>query len=288
MSKPLLIFDTSYFLEPTLLCIMHRYFAYILILVSTCTCFAQGFKPYRGVVSDAYDFWFYNPEAVMAEESHYPLLIFLHGRSLCGRDLNRVKRYGAVDAVTRGRIIDSYILAPQNPGGAWNPKRIMNIVEWAVRNFHVDTTRVYVYGMSLGGFGTLDFCAAYPDKVAAGMALCGGSTAKDMGCLSRVPLWIVHGTADRAVPVRESDRVVEAIRATGDDSRLIYTRMPGIDHGRPARIFYLLQTYDWLFSHSTHDPGREVNRSFEITPEILNGAYRDFGHGTEIDTDDYE
>lgn len=262
----------------------------ILLLITTFACisniFAQKFTAHRGEVSNAYNFWFYNPEAQVSKDSHFPLLIFLHGRSLCGSDLNRVKRYGAIDAVTRGRYIDSYIIAPQNPGGAWSPQKIMNIVEWAQRHYNVDSTRIYVYGMSLGGFGTIDFAATYPDKVACAMALCGGGTVKDLSGLSRVPLWIVHGTADKAVPVSASDKVVASIRATGDDSRLIYTRMPGVDHGRLARIFYMLQTYDWMFSHSIKDTNREINSSFEITNDMLSRAYQDLGKDIHID-DDY-
>ena len=182
---------------------------------------AQEFVPHVGKVPDAYNFWFHAPEGDKREGAHYPLLIFLHGQSLCGKNLSKVKNYGAIDAVARGRSIDCYIVAPQNPGGSWNPRRIMNIVDWAAKNYNVDTTRIYVYGMSLGGYGTLDLAATYPDRIAAAMAMCGGATVKELGGLSKLPLWIVHGTADRAVSVSASDRVVEAIKATGDDSRLI-------------------------------------------------------------------
>lgn len=253
-------------------------------------------KAYRNEVAGSYNFWFYRPsDEVEAEklskkgvqegypQEHRPLLIFLHGASLCGNNLQKVKRYGPIEALKRGRIIDCYILAPQNPGGSWQPSKVMKLVEWAEQHFNVDSNRIYCIGMSLGGYGTMDFCATYPDRVAAGMALCGGATVKDVTGLSRMPMWIVHGTADRAVPVSASDKVVEAVRKTGDDSRLIYTRMPGIDHGRPARIFYLPQTYDWLFSHSLEDEGRPVNRDFEITPQILQSAYQDIGKYPEYD-----
>ena len=261
----------------------------------------QGFTAHVGTVPGAYNFWFHAPAPPEVDEGmegeapsfksqisnqRYPLLIFLHGRSLCGRDLAKVKRYGAIDAVARGRSIDCFIMAPQNPGESWNPHKIMKIVDWASKNYNVDTTRIYVYGMSLGGYGTLDLAATYPDRIAAAMALCGGATVKDLSGLSRLPLWIVHGTADSRVPVSASDKVVAAIKATGDDSRLIYTRMPGIDHGRPARIFYMGQTYDWLFSHSLLDPGREVNRDFVITSEMLNSAYQDLGRNFKPDYDE--
>lgn len=247
-------------------------------------------KAYKNAVAGSYNFWFYHPGDEAGEGKHTkkkhsdghpvehrPLLIFLHGASLCGHDLQKVKRYGPLEALKRGRVIDSYILAPQNPGGSWQPAKIMKLVEWAKEHFNVDSTRIYCLGMSLGGYGTMDFCATYPDRVAAGMAICGGATVKDVSGLARMPMWIVHGTADRSVSISASDKVVAAIKKTGDGSRLIYTRLPGIDHGRPARIFYLSQTYDWLFSHSLTDEGRPVNRDFKLTPQILQNAYKDLG-----------
>lgn len=256
---------------------MKRYILLCIICLTASIAYAQGFVAHRGEVQDAYDFWFFDPETQHDPNAHFPLLIFLHGRSLCGRNLQQVKKYGAIDAVAKGRIIDTYIIAPQNPGGPWSPERIWRIVEWAEQKYHVDKSRIYVYGMSLGGFGTLDIAATYPDKIACAMALCGGATKRDLSGLSTMPLWIMHGTADRSVSVKESDRVVEAIKATGDDSRLIYSRFPGVDHGRLARAFYVRQTYDWLFSHSLNDPGREVNRDVEINMDILNSAYSDMG-----------
>lgn len=252
----------------------HFLLAVLLTLLPRMT-WAQDFKAYRGNISDSYNYWFYDPQTEHDPNAHYPLLIFLHGASLCGHNLDQVKRYGPISAVAKGRIIDSYIMAPQNPGGSWKPEKIWKIVEWAKQHYAVDTTRIYVYGMSLGGYGTLDMAAAYPDKIAAAMAMCGGSTAKNLGVLNRLPLWIIHGTADNRVGVGQSDRVVEAIRKTGDDSRLIYTRLPGVDHGRLARLFYMLMTYDWLFSHSTQDPGRECNKSFTLTNSMMDDAYQD-------------
>lgn len=247
------------------------------------TSFAQDFKAHQGTVSNSYNFWFRDPETVHDPRAHFPLLIFLHGQSLCGNNLSRVRKYGPIDAVARGCNIDCYIMAPQNPGGSWNPEKIWRIVEWAQKNYSVDTTRIFVYGMSLGGYGTIDMAAAYPDKIAAAMAMCGGGTSKTLGNLSKVPLWILHGTADRAVPVSASDRVVEAIKATGDASRLIYSRMPGVDHGRLARMFYRLQTYDWLFSHCLKDENREVNRNFSVTNADLQNAYQDLGKASVQD-----
>ncbi len=237
--------------------------------------FSQTLSAHRGEVQGGYNFMFYDPqdEAYANPSAHFPLLIFLHGASLCGTNLNKVKRYGPLDAMDKGIGIDCYVLAPQNPGGAWNPQKVWKTVEWAEEHYQVDTTRIYVYGMSLGGYGTIDLAATYPSRLAAAMAICGGGSVGDLSGLSRLPLWVIHGSADRAVSVSESQRVADAVKATGDDSRLIFTILPNVDHGLPARIFYLSVTYDWLFSHSSMDEGRPVCRDFEITRQMLQDAY---------------
>lgn len=245
-------------------------------LLISIVCHAAGtLTPMRGTVKDGYNFWFYNPDSVKNETQKKPLVIFLHGASLCGNDLNRVKRYGTIDALEKGRELDAFVIAPQNPGGSWKPSKINNILEWACSNYNVDRYRVYVLGMSLGGYGTIDMAAAYPEKIAAAMAFCGGATSKDFNALSQVPLWIVHGTGDSAVPVSASDKVVAGIRDTGDDSRLIYDRVPGMNHSRPARFFYLKESYDWLFAHSLKDPERMVNKELTFTTDLLSNAYKD-------------
>ena len=127
--------------------------------------------------------------------------------------------------------------------------------------------------MSLGGYGTLDFVATYPDQVAAAIAMCGGATAKSLCGLNDVPLWIIHGTADKAVPVSCSDRVVDSMCHCGDTSRLIYDRMKGVNHSQLARVFYLDQTYDWLFSHSLADSARVADKSYTINTSIMKDAY---------------
>ena len=140
-----------------------------------------------GAVADNYNFWVYTPGDYETDDHKMPLIIFLHGASLCGRDVNRVKRYGVLDAIEKGKIIPALVLAPQNSGGAWKPEKINSLLEWMKKKYRVDTTRVYVIGMSLGGYGTLDFVGTYPQKVAAAMALCGGCSLNNLDGLGNVP-----------------------------------------------------------------------------------------------------
>ena len=232
----------------------------------------------RNKVEGSYNFWIYTPAGYDSKDTlckDTPLVLFLHGKSLCGHDLEKVRRYGSIDCMERGRHIQALVVAPQNPGEWWNPDKLCKILDWLKVEYPYDTARVYVLGMSLGGYGTLDFTGSYPEKVAAAMALCGGCTLKDMQGLGKVPLWILHGTADKAVGIGESKRVVSALQAAGNDQRLRYDWLQGASHGALARAFYMFRTYDWLFRHSLKDQGRPLCKDFTITNIDLKSAYQD-------------
>lgn len=282
---------------------------YIATLLCLFTCLvsplsAQQLTAHRGIVDSAYNFWFYTPNDFAPEGSitvpqqpvsitdtitpdacvwddqepvealqRKPLVIFLHGASLCGRNLSRVRSYGTLEALERGLPLDAYVLAPQNPGGAWNPARINRLVDWALNRYAIDSTRIYVLGMSLGGYGTIDYAATYPDRVAAAVALCGGGTVGNYGRLNKLPLCILHGTNDRAVAWQCSQSVVDGMKAAGDTTRLFYRLLPKRSHGDLARYFYHKPVYEWLFSHSLTDEERPVNRSYDFAYEPLANVY---------------
>lgn len=256
---------------------MKRSITLLLLVCMSLVAMAQYdfLKAHRGVIKGGYDFWVYTPEDYYFTQESTPVVVFLHGASLCGRDINRSRRYGPLDAIVRGREIPALVVVPQNPGGSWNPKKVMDVLEWVCDEYPYDSTRVYVLGMSLGGYGTMDFAGTYPDKVAAAMALCGGTTLKNVQPLGDVPLWIIHGTADRAVNVNESKKVVNALVNAHNDKRLRYDWWKGANHGAPARLFYHKKTYEWLFSHCLLDKGRPVRRDINISQDDLRGVYRD-------------
>ena len=240
---------------------------------------AQRLVAHRGTVSGGYNYWFYEPASIEQQDVEFweperkPLVVFLHGASLCGRNLERVRRYGTIDALTKGLKLDAYVLAPQNPGGPWRPDRINQLIDWALDGYHIDSTRIYVIGMSLGGYGTIDYVATSPERVAAAMALCGGGTVGKYANLCKVPLCILHGTGDRAVPWSSSQAIVDGMLAAGDTSRLIYHLLPRQTHGDLARYFYLPAAYNWLFKHSLNDSARIVNRDFDFTKKVDSEVY---------------
>ena len=227
----------------------------------------------RGVVPDNYNFWMYTPDDYDGNHK-FPLVIFLHGASLSGSDLSKVRRYGVIDAIEKGKNVPAMVIAPQTRNG-WNPDKINGLLDWVRDNYKLDETRVYVIGMSMGGYGTMDYVSKYPQRVAAAMALCGGCSYKDLDGLGTVPLWIMHGTADRAVGIQQSKRVVEYLQSKGEDKLLRYDWIQGGTHGTPARLFYLQKTYDWLFAHCKASKVQKVDRTFDITMDDIRQTYQE-------------
>lgn len=195
-----------------------------------------------------YPFWLQIPKASSQEES-LPILIFLHGKSLSGTDLNRVKRYGVLRAMERGRKINAFVIAPQIASGNWNPDKVVEILDYVQKTYHTDEKRVYVCGMSLGGYGTLHFAGKYPDRVTAAVAICGGGNVSD-GCnLAKVPLWIQHGDKDFIVRVSESEKVYSAIKKCNSKADATLTIIKGGNHGSVEQLFHQNAMYDWMFSY---------------------------------------
>lgn len=239
---------------------------------------AHDIKAIKGKVENGYNFWLATPPDAEEDEVGLPLVVFLHGRSLCGTNMETVKKYGSLSAVMKGREIDAYVIAPQNPGGSWSPEKVWNVIDYVLDECNVDTTRVYVLGMSLGGYGTIDVAAKYPDRIAAAIGMCGGATQKDLTGLAELPLWVIHGTGDASVNVSKSDAVVNAVKEAqkqGDGiNRLIYDRIPGMNHSKPARLFYHPEIYEWLFEHSLEDPDRTAAPTPKLSESFFGDCYK--------------
>ncbi len=256
----------------------------LLALLFVCLCrpvTAQLLSAHRDVAKECYPFWVYTPTDYDSNGTKKPLILFLHGAGSRSTNMEQCLRYGPIDALRRGKTIDAVVVAPQLPPRArWNADKLLRLTEWVQQHYAVDTNRLYVIGMSLGAYGTLDFAGTYPHKIAAAMALCGGSDLKDFCGLNQLPLWILHGTADRSVGISQSKKIVAAMEACGSTERLIFTPLSGMNHSDLARIFYLSTPYEWLFSHSLSDDLRRVNRSFSIEVNDLRNAYRDLSRQT--------
>jgi predicted peptidase len=122
-------------------------------------------------------------------------------------------------------------------------------------NTDIDTSRVYVTGMSMGGFGTWDIICRRPDVFAAALPICGGGDVKQASKIASLPIWTFHGNADRAVPVANSQDMVAALRAAG--SAVKYTEYDGKGHSIWNDVYADSAVLEWFFSQkkSGYDPG---------------------------------
>ncbi|WFB62340.1 prolyl oligopeptidase family serine peptidase [Sphingobacterium sp. WM] len=195
-----------------------------------------------------YSYLVRTPDNIKTDEK-IPVIIFLHGRSLSGHDLNRVKRYGVLRAIEKGKDLDAIVVAPQTSNG-WDPDKVIDVLDEVLKNYPADEHRVYVCGMSMGGYGTMDVAGKYPERFAAAVAICGGGTVSYACNLTQVPLWIQHGSADRAVPASESKKIYNAIKKCNNKADATLTIIPGGTHGSVERLFHGEKIYDFMFKHS--------------------------------------
>lgn len=192
-----------------------------------------------------YPFWINLPEDEACNVKN-PLIIFLHGKSLSGSNIGKVKKYGIIRAIENGKKIPAIVIAPQLKNGSWNPDKVLEIIEYAQKNYKIDNQRIYVCGMSLGAYGTLHFAGKYPNKITAAVAICGGGNTSDAYNLSSVPLWIIHGDKDYIVPLSESKKVVDAVRHCEPKSNITFTVIKGGNHGNVEHLFRKNDIYDWM------------------------------------------
>ena len=178
-----------------------------------------------------------------------PLIVFLHGKSLSGDSLEKLKSYGTISAITKGKHIPALVVAPQTQDGeGWVPARIMRLINYIKRITSVDANRIYITGMSMGGYGTFRFVAAYPHIVAAAAPIAGGGDIHGAKNLSTVPLWVLHGKKDEDVPFFQSSKMVAAI-AKCDSRKCIFTPFPKLGHAEFTQIFEKDELYEWLLAH---------------------------------------
>ena len=177
----------------------------------------------------------------------YPLLMFLHGRSIQGNDLEKVKSYGVIYEIIRGLKIDFIVIAPQCQSG-WNSDKLIEVLDYAEATYRVDKKKVYLTGMSMGGYGAWYLAGAYPDRFAACAPVAGGGKLSDAKNLKSLPLWVFHGVKDVPVPVEESRKMVKAIRAEGN-KQVEYTERKDWDHGAAVHAFAMPELYTWFLKY---------------------------------------
>ena len=117
--------------------------------------------------------------------------------------------------------------------------------------YRVDEDRVYVTGLSMGGFGTWSLLALHPDRFAAAAPICGGGTPRLACRAGRLPIWVFHGADDPTVPLRRSEEMVDALAACGGDVR--FTVYPNTGHDSWTKTYDDPAFFDWLLEHRRSD-----------------------------------
>ena len=244
---------------------VNKWFFFVFTILFSFTSFAQ-LQAVKGKAD--YPFLLNLPSDSILK-SKPPILIFLHGRSLSGNNLEIVKRYGIINEIIRGREIPAIVIAPQvMMGKSWEADKVLSVLQYVQSLYNTDSNRVYVAGMSLGGYGTLNFAGKYPELVAGAVALCGGGNVVDAPNLGQVPLWIEHGIPDKAVPISESDKIAKAIKEYNGGINLTYIRNPTATHGSLERIFHSDQFYEWLFSQIKQPVNTDTSESKTNEAEV--------------------
>ncbi|HWL15020.1 MAG TPA: dienelactone hydrolase family protein [Opitutus sp.] len=185
-------------------------------------------------------------------EKHWPLVLFLHGAGERGSDLELIKKHGLPKLIEAGRDFPFVVISPQCPPGEWwNIFALEGLIEEAARELRIDRDRVYLTGLSMGGFGTWALAVRHPERYAAILPVCGGGERQLARTLRDVPVWAFHGDADPVVPVERSQEMIDAIRKLGGSPRL--TVYPGVKHDSWTATYDNPEIYDWLLSHRLSD-----------------------------------
>jgi predicted peptidase len=206
----------------------------------------------------------FKPDAI---EGKIPLVLFLHGAGERGDDNLAQTRHG-VKAFTARRAKHPHVLvAPQCPKDKkWSdvnwqamshttPEKpsepmalVMELLDVLPKELPIDPKRIYVTGLSMGGYGTWDLLARRPELFAAAVPVCGGGDETSAASFAKVPQWIFHGDKDGVVKPERSRNMVEALKKAGGDPK--YTEYPGVGHNAWDKAYADPALFEWLFARS--------------------------------------
>jgi predicted peptidase len=180
-----------------------------------------------------------------AEKPSWPLMLFLHGAGERGDDLALVKKHGPPKLIESGKDFPFIVVSPQCAAGRWwEPVELATLLDEIVETHKVDQERIYVTGLSMGGFGTWSLAAYQPKRFAAIAPICGGGEPFAAMLLARMPAWVFHGAKDPVVPLERSEKMVEAVKKFGGNVK--FTVYPEAKHDAWTETYANPQFYQWL------------------------------------------
>ena len=188
----------------------------------------------------------YLPEGY-GQKKEWPLLLFLHGAGERGSNIEIVKRHGPPKLVEQGKHFPFILVSPQCPEDeTWSVRTLGALIENLRSKYNVDPARIYVTGLSMGGFGTWKLAIAYPNQFAAIAPICGGGDSSSVCVLKDTPTWVFHGKQDRVVPIERSESLVRALKSCGGNVK--FTVYPDAGHDSWTETYNNSQFFDWLLS----------------------------------------
>jgi predicted peptidase len=183
-------------------------------------------------------------------DREWPLVLFLHGAGERGDDVELVKKHGPPKLIAAGTDIPAIVVSPQCPTDQWwtdHLEALAALLDQIERRYRVDADRVYVTGLSMGGFGTWALAARYRERFAAAVPICGGGIVAGLQRVMDLPIWAFHGDADDRVPVEESARLVDALTRRGGKLAKL-TVYPGVEHDSWTQTYDDPAVWEWLFA----------------------------------------
>ena len=182
----------------------------------------------------------------------FPLILFLHGAGERGSDLDSVKRHGIPKIVETNPDFPFIAVSPQCPEDSWWTSELHTInglIEEIVEKYQVDTSRIYLTGLSMGGFGTWSLASMYPERFAAIAPVCGGGEVRQiLRSLVEMPIWTFHGQKDDVIPFSRSEEIVTALKKHG--SSIKFTIYPEAGHDSWTKTYDNPELYKWFLKHS--------------------------------------
>ncbi len=198
----------------------------------------------------AYDLLVYTPRSFGEVKKNWPLIIFLHGSGERGNDPNKLKVHSLPKVIDHDENFPFIVVSPQCPDGErWNAESLNAMLKEVLKKLPVDTNRIYLTGLSMGGYGVWKFAIAYPQWFAAIAPVCGWGHLEDVEKLKQMPVWIFHGAKDDVVPPSESEKMAQFLEKKGNTTTK-FTLYPDANHNAWDATYSNKELYDWFLQHS--------------------------------------
>lgn len=194
---------------------------------------------------ESFNYLLYTPKNVDNEK--LPLIVMLHGAGERGDDFNKISVHGLAKYLESGLEIPAVVLAPQCPSEfIWNllTFELKELIDYIAENYNIDSYRISITGLSMGGYGTWEMGMSYPGFFSALAPICGGGVSWRVGSIGKTPVWAFHGDADTVVPPVNSYEMCDRLKAAGGNVRL--TVFHGVDHNSWAPAYEQTNLIEWL------------------------------------------